>query len=340
MPTTPAYSLAPLLKDRLRLPIVAAPMFLASGPELVIACCKAGVVGTFPALNQRSTEGLDQWLTDISEALSQDSSGQALPPAPYGVNLIVHKSNPRLQADLDICIKHKVPLIITSLGAVSEVVDAVHSYGGIVFHDVINARHARKAASVGVDGLIAVAAGAGGHAGTTNPFALINEIRQFFDKTLLLSGCLSTGQDVAAAQMMGADLAYMGTRFLNTRECRVSDAYKQMVVESASADIIYTPAISGVNANFMRQSIEAAGMDINNLVTPEHIDFGAELDDAHDTSGSEAKAWKDIWSAGQGVGSITDIPSAAELITRLEDEYHSAMCQQTDKAALLVQIKA
>jgi len=329
-------ALPDLFKDRLSIPVVAAPMFLASGPQLVIECCKGGVVGTFPALNQRSTEGLDQWLTEINAELERYEAETGKKPAPFGVNLIVHKSNPRLKADLAICVKHKVPLIITSLGAVTEVVDAIHNYGGFVFHDVINAKHAKKAASVGVDGLIAVAAGAGGHAGNWSPFALINEIRQFFDKTLLLSGCQSSGSDIAAAQMMGADLAYMGTRFIGTQECQAQEDYKRQLTESTAADIVYTPAISGVPASFIRQSIERAGLDLTTLEKPDHIDFGAELDEANSGEKTDkAKPWKEIWSAGQGVGSISDVPTTAELIERLKSEYRDAHAAQQAKVALL-----
>ncbi len=329
-------ALPELFKNRLSVPVVAAPMFLASGPSLVTECCKAGVVGTFPALNQRSTEGFESWLTEIGEELARYEQETGKQPAPFGVNLIVHKSNPRLHDDLAVCVKHKVPLIITSLGAMPEVVDAVHSYGGIVFHDVVNAKHARKAASVGVDGLIAVANGAGGHAGTWNPFALVNEIRQFFDKTVLLSGCQSTGSDVAAAQMMGADLSYMGTRFIGTQECAVQQEYKDQLTETSAADIVYTPVVSGVPASFIGQSITRAGLDIKTMVKPDHIDFGAELDDAaDDTKQNTAKPWKDIWSAGQGVGSIDDVPSTKELIQRLKEEYVAAHTAQQGRRELL-----
>lgn len=313
-------------QGRLRIPAVAAPMFLASGPELVINTCKAGVVGTFPALNQRSSEGFENWLQQIEAGLAYAPNA-----APYGVNLIVHRSNPRMAADLELCVKHKVPLVITSLGAVKEVVDAVHSYGGLVFHDIINERHAHKAAAAGVDGLIGVAAGAGGHAGTYSPFALVAEIRKFFDGTVLLAGCLSTGRDIATAELMGADLAYMGTRFINTRECLVSDGYKQMISEASARDILYTPHISGVNANFLRASIEQAGMDPDRLEPVTEVDFGQELAvDADDQAGEKKKgAWKDIWSAGQGVASIDDnAPPVAELVDRLVDEYHAAIDAQ------------
>lgn len=302
MPIPP--SLTPL-----RLPAIASPMFLTSGPDLVVETCKAGIIGTFPALNQRSSEGFRDWLHEIKARLA------AVPDAaPYGVNLIVHKSNPRLEADLAICVEEKVPLVITSLGAVSELVDAVHGYGGVVFHDVINARHGRSAARAGVDGLIAVAAGAGGHAGTTNPFALVSELRSFFAGTIVLAGAINTGAQIAAARLMGADMAYLGTRFLVTRESLVSEAQKRMVVESGAADVIYTPSISGVAANFLRASIAAAGLDPDNLPSPEDMDIT-----------SEASAWRDIWSAGQGAGGIHDIPGAADLVARLREEYRAAM---------------
>lgn len=320
-------------KPRLKLPIIAAPMFLASGPELVIECCKAGILGTFPALNHRTSEGFEDWVVTIKAALATFEQQTGETAAPFGVNLIVHHSNQRLEQDLAICVKHKVPLIITSLGAVSTVVDAVHSYGGQVFHDVVNSRHAKKAASVGVDGIIAVAAGAGGHAGHWSPFALINEIRQFFDKAIVLSGCISTGRDVATAQMMGADFAYMGSRLLATTESQVQSEYKQMLVDSGAADIVYTPAISGVPASFLRPSIKAAGLDLASVDVPQHLDFGAELAEARDddekVSGA-AKAWKDIWSAGQGVGSIADVVSTHTLISRLREEYDEAHVQQME----------
>ncbi|MDH2433892.1 nitronate monooxygenase family protein [Pokkaliibacter sp. MBI-7] len=306
--------------QHLSLPLISAPMFLVSGPELVIEACKAGVIGTFPALNQRSSEGFEEWLQTIRSALDEFEASTGRKAAPFGVNLIVHQSNPRLQADLALCAKYRVPLIITSLGAVAELVDAVHGYGGVVFHDVINVRHAKKAASAGVDGLIAVCAGAGGHAGTLSPFALVGEIRQFFDKTVILSGCLSSGQDIATAQMLGADMAYMGTRFINTRESQATDDYKDMIVASAAGDIVYTQEISGVPANFLRPSLVAAGLDPDNLAPKKDIDFGKELQAPKDG----AKAWKTIWSAGQGVANIHDVPTVAELVQRLQDEYQAA----------------
>jgi nitronate monooxygenase len=319
-------SLPEILKNRLQIPAVAAPMFLASGPELVIETCKAGMVGSFPALNQRTSAGFEDWLNIINSALAAFEKDTGKQAAPFAVNLIVHKTNPRLEADLALCVKHKVPMIITSLGAVKSVIDAVHGYGGIVFHDVINPRHARKAADAGVDGLIAVCAGAGGHAGNLSPFALVAEIRKFFDKTLLLAGAISKGSDIAAAQLMGADLAYMGTRFINTQESLVQPEYKQMIVDSKATDIVYTPNISGVFANFLKPSIENAGLDPNNLEPKTDIDFGQELEiDADKNSGDKAGgAWKQIWSAGQGVGAIDNIPSTADLVTTLIDEYQKA----------------
>ena len=306
-------SLPALLDQRLRLPVVAAPMFLVSNPQLVLACCHSGVLGSFPALNQRESSGFKAWLEEIEAGLKADS-------APYAVNLIVHGSNPRLQADLAICAEHKVPVVITSLGAVKEVVDAVHSYGGLVFHDVTTRRHAEKAAEAGVDGLIAVAAGAGGHAGTWSPFALIAEIRQFCDKTLLLSGCLNHGHEVLAAQLLGADLAYMGTRFIATRESNADADYKQMILDARAADIVHTPAVSGVPASFMRQSLEKAGYDLARLQDKGDVNYGEKLKPISD----EAKAWKTVWSAGQGVGGIADVPSVAELVARLDAEYRAA----------------
>lgn len=308
-------SLPALLEERLRLPLVAAPMFLVSNPALVAACCRNGVVGSFPALNQRESSGFRDWLLEIDQALSAMRE-----PAPYAVNLIVHHSNPRLQADLGICVEQRVPIVITSLGAVKEVVDAVHSYGGLVFHDVTTRRHAEKAAEAGVDGLIAVAAGAGGHAGTWSPFALIAEIRQFFDKTLLLSGCLNHGYEIFAAQMLGADLAYMGTRFIASRESQASDEYKQMLLQAHAADIVHTAAVSGVPASFLRPSLQQAGYDEERLRSTGKMDYGEKLKPVSD----EAKAWKTVWSAGQGVGEINDLPSVEDLIARLDREYREA----------------
>ncbi len=297
------------LQGRLRLPAIAAPMFLVSGPDLVVETCRSGLIGTFPALNQRTTQGYSDWLSQIGERLSAHADA-----APFGINLIVHRSNPRVEADLKVTVEHKVPIVITSLGAVADLVKAVHSYGGLVFHDVIGLRHAEKAAEAGVDGIIAVAAGAGGHAGTISPFALVAEIRRFFDKTIILSGAMTNGAQIAAARAMGADLAYLGTRFIATRESLATDDYKAMILRSTFADILYTPAISGVNANFMRQSIVANGLDPANLPAHGKLDMN-----------EEARVWKTIWSAGHGVGSIDDIPTTAELCARLIAEYHGAI---------------
>ena len=310
--------------DNLSLPVVAAPMFLISGPQLVIETCKNGMVGTFPALNQRTTEGFDQWLTDIREALKGYQQAHGKPAAPFGVNLIVHHTNPRLEADLEVCVRHQVPIIITSLGAVPNLVEKVHSYGGLVFHDVINLRHARKAVAAGVDGLICVAAGAGGHAGTLHPMPFISEVREFFDGTILLSGCISNGRDVASALQMGADLAYMGTRFINTNESTADEGYRNMIIESGTADIVYTAAVSGVNANFLRPSLEAMGITKELWEHKAKIDFGKELDAAQ----AEAKAWKTIWSAGQGVATIKDSISVADLSKRLKSEFVGAIREQ------------
>ena len=309
------------LTDSLSLPLVAAPMFLISGPELALACCKQGIVGSFPALNQRTSEGFEEWLIQMNEELAAyRSANPEAKTAPYAVNLIVHRTNPRWQADLELCVKHKVPMIITSLGAASQVVEAVHSYGGVVFHDVNNQKHARKAAEAGVDGIIAVAAGAGGHAGTINPFVLVHEIREVFDGTILLAGGLSHGEDLLAAQALGADLAYLGTRFINTFESQADEAYRNMIIEAVSGDIIHTPAVSGVPASFMRQSLEAAGFPMDELNQAGEINYGEKLKPIDD----EAKAWKTVWSAGQGVSQIHDVLSVSELVSRLTEEYRNA----------------
>ncbi len=302
-----------ILNSELSLPVVAAPMFLISGPELVVACCDAGVVGTFPALNQRSTEGFSEWLTQIEETKKTKT--------PYGVNLIVHRSNPRVQADLQVCVKHKVPLVITSLGAVSEVVQAVHSYGGLVYHDVTNRRHAEKAMEAGVDGVICVAAGAGGHAGTVNPFALVGEVRSFFDGTVLLAGGISSGADVAAALAAGADLAYVGTRFINASESRAPEDYRNMIEVSGTKDVIYTAAISGIPGNFLRPSLEACGLTSEHWERKVKVDLAKELDAAS----AEAKAWKTVWSAGHGVATISDTLPTAELVARMKKEFHARL---------------
>lgn len=309
------------LKNSLNLPLVAAPMFLISGPEMALACCRQGIVGSFPALNQRSSEDFEKWVIQMNEGL--DDLRQTHPDkkiAPYAVNLIVHRTNPRWEADLELCVKHQVPIVITSLGAATRVTEAVHSYGGMVFHDVTNQKHARKAAEAGVDGIIAVSAGAGGHAGTVNPFVLVHEIREVFDGIILLAGALSKGEDILAAQAMGADLCYMGTRFINTTESQAEAAYQNMILEAVSGDIIHTPAVSGIPANFMRQSLEAAGYPMDKLNEPGKLDYGEKLKPVND----EAKAWKTVWSAGQGVSQISDVVSVSDLVQRITSEYEEA----------------
>jgi len=290
----------------LRLPAIAAPMFLISNPDLVVEVCRSGLVGAFPALNQRTTEGFEAWMTEIAQRLAASEGA-----APWGVNLVVHKTNARLEADLDAIVRHKVPLVITSLGAVRDVVDAVHAYGGLVFHDVISRRHAEKAAEAGVDGIIAVCAGAGGHSGTLSPFAFVTEIRSFFAGTIVVSGAISHGRDIAAVRAMGGDLAYIGTRFIATTEADSSAGYRQMILDSGTTDIVYTPKVSGVNANFLRPSMEASGMDPDDLVAPGGLNL--------------ASAWKTVWSAGHGVAGINDVLGAAELCARLRAEYAEAV---------------
>lgn len=311
---------AAFIKD-LALPAIAAPMFLISGPKLVIECCRNGIVGTFPALNQRTSEGFEEWLLEIKAALKNFEEETGKKAAPFGVNLIVHPTNARLEADVKLCVKHKVPLVITSLGAVSQVVDAIHSYGGLVFHDIIKKRHAEKAAEAGVDGLILVAAGAGGHAGTINPMPLVAEIKRFFHKIIILSGCISTGRDIASALQMGADLAYMGTRFINTDESKATPEYRKMIIEAGASDVVYTAAISGVHANFLGASLNAAGITEEDLKKDRKIDFGKEMD-------TEAKAWKTIWSAGQGSTSINDTLPVAQLVAHLKTEFKDAITEQ------------
>ncbi|MGB1349423.1 MAG: NAD(P)H-dependent flavin oxidoreductase [Flavobacteriaceae bacterium] len=305
----------------LSLPVIAAPMFLISGPKLVIECCKNGIIGTFPALNQRTTEGFEKWIIEIKSALDLFEKETGKKAAPFGVNLIVHQTNPRVKADLEICIKHKVPIIITSLGAVPQLVGAIHSYGGLVFHDVIKKRHAEKAAEAGVDGLILVCAGAGGHAGTLNPMPFVAEIKKFFHKTILLSGCISNGKDIASALQMGADIAYMGTRFINTKESKAPEDYRKMIIESDANDIVYTAAISGVSANFLRPSLEAMGITEEMLKRTKKIDFGKELSAME----KEAKAWSTIWSAGQGVTNISDNPTVKDLVDLMKKEFKVAI---------------
>ena len=315
----------PTFFNDLSIPVIAAPMFLISGPEIVISCCKNGIVGTFPALNNRTTEGFEQWVIQIKKELKDFEDETGKKAAPFGVNLIVHPTNMRVQADLAICVKHEVPIIITSLGAVPELVDSIQSYGGLVYHDVIKRRHAEKASEAGVDGLILVAAGAGGHAGTLHPIPLINQIRSFFDKTILLSGCLSSGKDIASALQMGADFAFMGTRFINVSESNASEDYKQMIINSSAEDIVYTAAVSGVHGSFLRPSLEAMGITEEQWSKSKKVDFGSELDAAK----AEAQAWKTIWSAGQGVSSVNDVQSCESLINQLKVEFKQAIKDQT-----------
>jgi len=306
---------APL--TRLRLPIIAAPMFIVSTPDLVIAQCTAGIVGSFPALNARPADELEKWLQRITTALAEhDAKHPDRPAAPFAVNQIVHRSNTRLEHDLEICVKYRVPIMITSLGAREEVNRAAHSYGGITLHDVINDRFARKAIEKGADGLIAVAAGAGGHAGTTSPFALIQEIREWFDGPVALSGAIANGGAILAAQAMGADLAYVGSAFIATSEANAPEAYKSMIVDSASSDIVYTNLITGVHGNYLKPSLAKAGLDPENLPTsdPTAMNFGSE----------KTKAWKDIWGSGQGIAAVKSVVPAATLIDRLDREYRAA----------------
>lgn len=312
--------------DQLKIPLVAAPLFIISQKELVLACCKNGVLGTFPALNNRSTEGLEQWIIEIKEELKQFEADTGKKAAPFGVNLIVHRTNPRLQADLEVIKRQEVPIIITSLGAVPDLVETVHSYGGLVFHDVINTRHAQKAIDAGVDGLILVCAGAGGHAGMHNPIPFVTEIRQMFDGIILLSGAMSSGRDIATALQMGADFAYMGTRFINTDEAIASEDYQNMIIESGTSDIVYTAAVSGVNGNYLRQSLEAAGLTKDLWATKAKIDFG-KLE-----VGKESKAWKNLWGAGESAATIKDSLPVGALIKRMEGEFKAALREQ---AALL-----
>lgn len=307
-------ALPPLLQDRLSLPAVCSPLFIISNPDLVIAQCKAGVVGSFPALNARPAEQLEVWLDRITTELAEhDARHPDRPAAPFAVNQIVHRSNDRLEHDLELCVRYKVPIVITSLGARAEVNEAVHSYGGIVLHDVINNRFARKAIEKGADGLIAVAAGAGGHAGTISPFALLHEIREWFDGPLLLSGAIASGNAVLAAQAAGADLAYIGSAFIATLEANADAAYKQMIVDSGADDIIYSNLFTGVHGNYLRESVVRAGLDPDALPVsdPTSMNFGS----------TRVKPWKEIWGAGQGVGAIKRVVPAADLVHRFIEEY-------------------
>jgi nitronate monooxygenase len=310
-------SLPAHIASRLRLPVIGAPLFIVSNPDLVIAQCEAGIVGSFPALNARPAEKLEEWLIHITETLAAyDAAHPEAPSAPFAVNQIVHRTNDRLQHDLELCVKYKVPIVITSLGARQDVNDAVHSYGGIVLHDIINVAFARKALEKGADGLIAVAAGAGGHAGTLSPFALVAEIRSFFDGPLALSGAIATGNGILAAQAAGADVAYIGSAFIATEEANAVDSYKQAIAQSTAADIVYTNLFTGVHGNYLRGSIVAAGLDPDALPQSDasKMNFGS----------SSSKAWRDIWGAGQGVGSVPNVLPAAARIAQWRNEYASA----------------
>jgi nitronate monooxygenase len=312
-------ALPPLLRDRLRLPVIGAPMFIVSGPELVLAQCKAGIVGAFPALNARPQELLDEWLTRIDRELAvYKAANPDAKVGPVAVNQIVHASNTRLQQDLDVCVKHRVPIMITSLRAPDAVVEAAHSYGGLVFHDVTTIKYAKRALQAGVDGLILVCTGAGGHAGRLSPFAFVPEVRQFYDGCVILSGAIASGGAILAAQALGADLAYIGTRFIASEEANAPAEYKQMIIDSRAEDIVYTSLFTGVHGNYLRGSIERAGLDPVELPEGDKakMDFGS--------GSARAKAWRDIWGSGQGVGQMSDAPPAGAIVRRLEAEYLSA----------------
>jgi nitronate monooxygenase len=308
------------LRGRLALPVIGAPLFIVSNPDLTIAQCTAGIIGGFPALNARPAAQLEEWLQRITRELEEHArANPGAKVAPYAVNQIVHQSNDRLQHDLEVCVRYRAPIVITSLRAPTEVVPAIHAYGGLVFHDVINLRHARKAIEAGVDGLILVCAGAGGHAGMMSPFALVPEVRRIFDGTIILAGAITRGEQVLAAEAIGADLAYVGTRFIATPEARAPEAYKQMIVDSGAADVVYTDFFSGVRGNYLRGSIVASGLDPDNLPAGDKstMKYGSE-------GSSRAKAWRDIWGAGQGVGSIDEVLPAREVVARLVREYGEA----------------
>ncbi len=319
------------LANQLSIPVIGSPLFIISNPELVLAQCKAGVIGSFPSLNARPIEQLDEWLSQINEELAKArAANPAARIAPYAVNLIVHKSNNRIEEDLALCVKHKVPMVITSLGARPEVNAAIHSYGGIVLHDIINIVFAHKALEKGADGLIAVCTGAGGHAGVLSPFALIAEIREFFDGPLALSGAISNGRQVLAAQAMGADFAYIGSAFIPTHEARAMEGYKDMIVASAAKDIIYSSLFTGVHGNYLAPSIAKAGMDPNNLPDGDKATMSFQSGE-----GSKAKAWKDVWGAGQGVGGVKARMGAAEYVAQLKREYEEARAGLLGNAAVL-----
>jgi len=323
-------ALPPVLRDRLRLPVIASPLFIISNPDLVIAQCKAGIVGSFPSLNARPISQLDEWLHRITEELAAyDRAHPEAPSAPFAVNQIVHRTNNRLEEDIELCVKYKAPLVITSLGAREDLNAAIHSYGGITLHDVINDKHAHKAIEKGADGLIPVAAGAGGHAGTLSPFALIQEIRQWFDGPVALSGSIACGRSILAAQAMGADLAYIGSAFIATQEANAAQGYKDMIVESHADDILYSNLFTGVHGNYLRPSVVKAGMDPDNLPVsdPSAMNFGSG-------GNQEAKAWRDIWGCGQGIGAIDAVLTAGELIAKFSEEYEQAKVELAAKTAL------
>ncbi len=318
--------------DRLRLPVIGSPLFIISTPDLVIAQCKAGIIGSFPALNARPSGVLDEWLHRITEELTAHNRDHPdLPAAPYAVNQIVHKSNNRLEEDMEVCAKWQVPMVITSLGAREDLNQAVHKWGGIVLHDVINDRFARKAIEKGADGLIPVAAGAGGHAGVLSPFALMQEIRQWFDGLVALSGAIANGRAVLAAQAMGADFAYIGTPWIATKEANAQEGYKQAIVDGRAQDIVYSNLFTGIHGNYLRPSIVNAGMNPDNLPEsdPSAMNFGSG-------GNTEAKAWKDIWGSGQGIGAVSAIDSVADRVDKLEAEYNQARTELTAKAAMVL----
>ena len=323
-------ALPPILSERLRIPVIGSPLFIVSGPELVIAQCKAGIVGSFPALNARPVSQLDEWLAQITEELADwDRKNPDRLSAPFALNQIVHKTNNRLEQDVELAVKYRVPVTITSLGAREDVNAAIHSYGGVVLHDIINNKFARKAVEKGADGLIPVAAGAGGHAGGLSPFALIQELREWFDGPIALSGSIANGRAVLGAQAMGADLAYIGSAFIATREANAVQGYKDMIVESSGEDIVYSNLFTGVHGNYLRPSIERAGLDPDNLpqADPSKMNFGSG-------GNQEAKAWKDIWGCGQGIGAVKAVVTAGELIDRLAAEYEAAKSELAAKTAL------
>ena len=324
-----SMALPPILRDRLRLPVIASPLFIISNPDLVIAQCKAGIVGSFPALNARPASQLDEWLARITEELADwDAKNPETPSAPFAVNQIVHKTNDRLEHDMEVLAKYKVPVIITSLGAREDVNQAVHAWGGIVMHDIINDRFARKAVEKGADGLIPVAAGAGGHAGSLSPFALIQELRAWFDGPLALSGSIANGAAILGAQAMGADLAYIGSAFIATKEANAAQGYKDMIVDSAGDDIVYSNLFTGVHGNYLRPSIVAAGLDPDNLPQsdPSKMNFGSG-------GNTKAKAWKDIWGCGQGIGAVQEILGAGDFVAKLAEEYEAAKAELAQKTA-------